>query len=1161
MPIQDGDIRIYASQRMLDTPDGGGRITGTVIEDGQSNNIFPDVSDLDTAYGRVSMRLVYPAVRTDDTDTLFGARLSILEPPEEPSISVLAFRANGPAESRAEAQSRLENFLGKGPVYPGQLWGTQYQGSRAITIYQRPEIDVPEVGDVLFLIRDEGGSSHLEQPVRIKSISEQLQNFDTPGCNQTYTRRVINAEITDPLVADFVGPEMSCQDTSTAPARIRQSVVADASAYYGTTTLAAPITATQLTLQADSLFGQLVPSTQSETPILDAPGAGTRTETIGTVRSREISVAQHSTREQVTETTRKYNFVFIAAPLPRPGTVQVSYRAAGKWYSVADDGAGSLEGVGAGSVNYTTGSINLTTAELPDIGSLIIVNWGSAIRYVDRSGQAGWRPPEEIFQLPDGAIEPGTFTATWYSGGVERTASDDGAGGITGDASGEIEYHTGSVWLAPSQMPDAGSQIQCAYQAGLIETETISVSPDGQGFVSVTTAEEITPGTLSVEWYAQSTVKTSTGRSQSRKTARQFASEAVSFYRPWTPGRAEARRRSRSNGSSRSYSRDSDQSTTTVDTFWFSATDGGDGYWYDQDDGLINYGDGQFTLKVEPESSAEARSADYATGASSEIKETGSNGSAYARSSSSALKSGQTFSESIKWALAGGSVVVRYRPAGNVPAVKTYTHTPEQVTIDLAPYTTDRIVPGTVQFSWMGSTYRDFEGSIYRDGTETVPGTLSGTIDYDEGVVTLTDYAVGSGGFSLDQIWTSPGDWRTARLFLRTAGAPVKPGGFVISVIDWAGEQLIGTSDASGVVSGDKILGSIDYDTGAALISFGEYVQESTLTEGQRSEPWYDAQNIELDGTIWVPHPVDPQTARYNAVVYTYLPLSKEVLGLDPVRLPQDGRVIMVRAGDLIFVHHTQRDEYASLSAGQVIDAGRTRLWQAWIEDSAGVRLPESVATPDLDAGTITLADPLDLGSMTAPFTLVHRIADLRMVSDVEISGQIQVTRPFSHDFPAGAYISGVLIGGDRQARVTGLFDQKTWSGTFSDSRSGDEATGTYNDVTYPIAVTNRGAITERWALIFTGSSSFRIVGETVGEIGAGDTASVCQPNNPNENVPYFVLQPEGWGSGWSAGNVLRFNTVGTEFGAWIVRTVLQGDLIGDRDKFRLGLLGNVNTD
>lgn len=52
MPILTEDIKLLKSAVMADTPDGGGAMTGNPVIDGQSNNLFPDTSELDRALGR-----------------------------------------------------------------------------------------------------------------------------------------------------------------------------------------------------------------------------------------------------------------------------------------------------------------------------------------------------------------------------------------------------------------------------------------------------------------------------------------------------------------------------------------------------------------------------------------------------------------------------------------------------------------------------------------------------------------------------------------------------------------------------------------------------------------------------------------------------------------------------------------------------------------------------------------------------------------------------------------------------------------------------------------------------------------------------------------------------------------------------------------------------
>jgi prophage antirepressor-like protein len=54
----------------------GGAPTATVITDGTSNAIFPDISELDRAGGRVNLRKLHVSVQTMDTDTYILLRMA-----------------------------------------------------------------------------------------------------------------------------------------------------------------------------------------------------------------------------------------------------------------------------------------------------------------------------------------------------------------------------------------------------------------------------------------------------------------------------------------------------------------------------------------------------------------------------------------------------------------------------------------------------------------------------------------------------------------------------------------------------------------------------------------------------------------------------------------------------------------------------------------------------------------------------------------------------------------------------------------------------------------------------------------------------------------------------------------------------------------------------
>lgn len=191
--------------------------------------------------------------------------------------------------------------------------------------------------------------------------------------------------------------------------------------------------------------------------------------------------------------------------------------------------------------------------------------------------------------------------------------------------------------------------------------------------------------------------------------------------------------------------------------------------------------------------------------------------------------------------------------------------------------------------------------------------------------------------------------------------------------------------------------------------------------------------------------------------------------------------------------------------------------------------------------------------------TVEHRIEDMMLVSDAQINGQLTFTRPLTHNYPEGSYVSSALVAGDTRAYVSTLFDQATWSNVWQDSVSGSPATGTYNDILHPIEVTNRGALTERWAIQFINSTSFNVIGEHVGVIATGNTSSDLAPLNPATGTPYFTVQSEGWGLGWATGNVLRFNTVGAFYPVWVARTILQGPETEPDDGFTLLIRGDVD--
>ena len=501
----------------------------------------------------------------------------------------------------------------------------------------------------------------------------------------------------------------------------------------------------------------------------------------------------------------------------------------------------------------------------------------------------------------------------------------------------------------------------------------------------------------------------------------------------------------------------------------------------------------------------------------------------------------------------GGTVSATYRSVNASTSISAKV-LQLSLGLDLTEGYAEPIVPGSVNFTLGGKNYFDRLGGLYYDlDVATGAATLAGSVNYSTGEVVLSGWAPGeTSAVALKSLVTTIDGTPVDEVVFRIPVAPVRPSSLQILATALTGSTLNVTADANGTITGAGVVGSVNYQTGVVRIRFGGFVTAA----GNESEIWYAADAVRGDGKIFKPAPVVADSVRYNAVAYSYLPLDASIIGLDPVRLPQDGRVPIFRKGGFVVIGHTGSVGPANVSAGQTINCGRVRLSRVRVIGADGKVINRGYSA-SLEAGTVTFSD---VTGYVQPVSIEHRVEDMAQVSDVQISGQLTFTRQVTHAYPVGSVVSSALVAGDLYAHAEKVFDLATWSSTWSDTPSGSSATGTYNTVLAPIEVSNAGATTERWAIVFTNTTTFNVMGEHVGVIATGSTSSDLAPINPATGDPYFILRATGWGSGWSAGNVLRFNTVGALFPIWVVRTIQQGQETAADDSFTLLIRGDVDN-
>lgn len=514
MAILKGDIKLLASQVMEDVPEGGGGPTAVVIEDGVSNAIFPDISELDRAGGRFQARKAFLSVQTNNRDTYMGSNIIVAEPPNDPNVSITLFSTGETFDRRDDAVNRVESYLVRGPLWNGLLYENHVEGQRAVQFFQRVGTSMPPIGRTLVLVQNEGLPTEVVQFIRVIATESEVRTFtDAQG---DYLAQIVTCDISDALRSDFTGTAANRQFTKASnAATLRDTTVADAGTYCSVQPLTVAAEIGDSGVQAESVYTQLVPSARTEVIALDQRPAAQREITLATTpRLVVVPNAPHSLRVKIGQENRGFSYVQILRPFPAPGTVAVSFRALGQWYTILDDGLGVLEGSGTGTVNYANGSIGITLPSLPDVGSSLIIQWGERTSFTNRSSQgAQVRRPEHSIQLTqEGGIVPGSLEITWFSATVLRTATDDGEGNLTGDAEGEINYSTGAVFLRPDHMIDAGGEFNLNYDYVTLTTKNFtSVAVDSGGFASLSLDSEPVPGTVNVRWITTRTVTASSG--------------------------------------------------------------------------------------------------------------------------------------------------------------------------------------------------------------------------------------------------------------------------------------------------------------------------------------------------------------------------------------------------------------------------------------------------------------------------------------------------------------------------------------------------------------------------------------------------------------------------------------------------------------------------
>lgn len=1182
MAIPQDQIKILKSERLADTDDGGGRITGNEVVDGVPNDVFPDIGDVDRATGRVRLRKLYGGAQSANTDLFVNGNVMVARPPSDPNTHVSVFDTGDWADERQAAQGRLESYLAAGPITSLTMLGTQIEGQSAVICYGREGLSLPEVGETLVLSEEnlQTGDVTAQQYVRITDITAEAATFtDAQG---DFQRLIVTIELSSPLKRDFPGVAQVARNTvgQVSPTLIRTTRVAAAQRYYGITALAEQPTPGEFTARGASIFTQLVPSTTAEDPLVDQPvasltGAGEACGDPITIQATSIQVDAGATQ------------TVYAGRSILPGSLSVEIEGSDSsddLFIGEDDGIGGVTRTGGGQdtasasvgVDYESGAVTfvgispgatITRVRLTFTPAAFVRSIPEADLIEISEGNRGTSYTRTLLTTP----APGTMAVSYRALGKWYTLTDQGNGTLKGEAgtgAGSFNFATRTLLLTLGIEPDIGSIIIITYgQTAEILPQPGTLAEDPA--FTLEAGDTIAPGSATITWSVGGTDYSATDSSGTitgdatgtvdyaagsiRFLPNTLPPEGTAYTLDFeTPNGAQpggAPQNPSVNGTTASFTipgapLEPGSVSATFDAAFhvdfaifnpgglgstvyaktvtesFSASDNGTGFLTINGiagNGTVDYATGDVTINVTGQKTFD------------EYSRVESNGQTrFAHTKGTAPADIQAIT----------AISYRQEDPGRTAGQVTNDGTAMVATIsDAGSYVGE---PGTLAFRLGGEIYIDRDGTLYNQhdvGTDAA--TSAGSVNYAGRTITITSWPQAAPSFAAIAAALRMGDRLTGIVAGRAPAQRLRPESFQLIATRDDGTQLIGQSQPDGSITnaGGTISGSVDYEMA-----------------------WFEAVFYEDDGIT--PAVVLGATARYNAVGQSSLPIDAAILGLDPVRLPLDGRVPMFRPGGLAAVHYTGEDPLPDpFGPNDSHQLPHDALTWARLKDQAGAYVDTQHYSTDLDAGTVTASPTADFSAYTQPLIAEYRIEDMAVVQDAELGGRLTLTKPITHTFPVpGSYISSVLVLGDLQARAYGVFDQETWTGEYSDEVIGDPVgDAELNTAAYPITVTNQGAVKDRWALVFTNANSYQIIGEITGNIGTGTTSADCEPINPSTGVPYFRIPWQAWGGGWSQGNVVRFNTDGANHPFWTAFTVMPSDPApGDID-FKLEFRGNAD--
>ncbi|PID62006.1 MAG: hypothetical protein CR974_03915 [Gammaproteobacteria bacterium] len=1064
------NLKIYLAENNRQTEDGGGLRTSVELV-GEDNLPFDPIGDISQSAGNVALALLYAAIDRDDAEPMVESGFIIAKPPENPHVSFLAFAAAYYGERRKNAINRVESYAIKTIESRMTLLSRQTANSRMVVAYQMPKEPNPKVGEVYCLDQEATGYDAVEEYIKIRKVETEIRRFFNG--EKYIKRKLVKMEITQPLSENFVGAEQVKEDYQRPPCVIRETMIADAGRYYGVKQLAENAKAGDSTVKVTSIFEQIIPSSKIAVPLPDldagtvvsalkktgnlielprfvkgegrytlphaiAPntlqiknfvgdehpnmtdnGRGiivdkngvacgkvnyrTKALEINTMVGNWQSCVGYCVAAQprqvadtaaisIDATNQSSAYSITLDPPPLAGSVGASYRAGGNWYDLINDGTDQLVGAaaeyGTGRFDPITNTLIIETGALPDVGSEVIFSWATPVSYFDRSNVTV-KPPQFTVELEHHTVAPNTVTVTYLGDNdQEKTASDDGAGHIIGDNfTAKIHYATGRIVFDYTNLPKGGVSYKINYSYGE-QLHKSFPAPNRNGDGSITLDLEqlnIKPRTVKMVWNVN--IETFD-------------------YISTTPAEMQAY------GKVDPYITTFDSETGEMkdaEGVVFGNVNLATGIIKFAPDSTVKIPVGRYNVQHIGYDREQPRFADFFVSGGG-----GGGGSTPAEAEAKKVYK-NTFSQ---WEYIDAGVSMPIGPEGKVdvwysaddaPNTHEMTATLDALRIDVTPLYAETIVGGSVAFTLGDKLYTERDGRLYYDHNATTGGgTVAGKFNYQTGEAEVSAWTPAtSAQVSLKSLLTTLDKNPIDEVVFRIPKAPIEPRSLQLRAVTLQGDNINIRADADGNLIGNHIVGRVEVADGVVRARFGEWVTAA----GHENEIWYKDEAV-VGEKIFKPMPVNADSIKYNATGYTYLPVDADVIGINTVRFPNDGRVPIYREGEIVVVGacYTQNLGTA-FTDNQVIQLNQTGLTGCCLFDAKRKHVNAEKYRVDLDAGTVTIISA-SLGDYSLPLSADYCVEETRSVSHVDLSGALTLTAPLANHYDkAHTYVSSMMVG------------------------------------------------------------------------------------------------------------------------------------------------------